>query len=66
MGCFRIDAVFIKKVNENLKLSDEKADFKAGFVLKEGKIKINVSIDVLLTQARQELEIELAKELFSD
>ena len=62
----RIDTAFIKKVNENLKLSNEKGDFKAGFVLKEDKIKINVSIDVLLAQARQELEIELAKELFSD
>lgn len=62
----RIDAAFVKKVNENLKLSDKKGDFKAGFILKEGKININVSIDVLLAQARQELEIELAKKLFSD
>ena len=61
-----IDAAFIKKVNDGLKLSDKRGDFKAGFVLKEGKIKINVSIDVLLTQARRELEIELAKGLFGN
>ena len=62
----RIDDAFVKKINENLKLSDEKGGFKAGFVLKQGNIKVNVSIDVLLAQARRELEIELAKELFSD
>jgi len=48
----------------NLKLSDQKQDLGAGFILKRGKIKTNVSIDVLLDQARKELEIELAKELF--
>ena len=69
----RIDQELIKQVNRelgpgykgNLKLSDERQDLGAGFILKRGKIKTNVSIDVLLDQARKELEIELAKELFS-
>ena len=68
----RIDQQMINKVNQklgpgskgNLKLSDEKQNLGAGFVLRQGRIKNNVSIDVLLNQARKELEIQLAKELF--
>jgi vacuolar-type H+-ATPase subunit E/Vma4 len=48
----------------NLRLADERHDFGGGFILKRGKIKNNVSFDVLLAQARRDLEIELAKELF--
>jgi V/A-type H+-transporting ATPase subunit E len=70
----RIDKEFIKQINHklgpdhkgNLKLSDEKQDLGSGFILKRGKIKTNVSIEVLLNQARKELEIELAKELFGN
>ena len=70
----RIDHEFIKQINRelgsgkksDLKLSDEKQDIGAGFILKRGKIKTNVSIQVLLEQARKELEIELAKELFGN
>ncbi len=70
----RIDREFIKKINNelgsgkkgNLKLSGQKQDIGAGFILKRGKIKTNVSIGVLLDQARKELEIDLAKELFSE
>ena len=69
----RIDDKFIKKINNklgherkgNLKLSNQKQPIGAGFILKRGKIKNNVSLDVLLVQARKELEIDLAKELFS-
>ena len=69
----RIDHKFIKQINHklgpgykgNLRLSDEKQDLGGGFILRRGKIKTNVSIEVLLAQARKELEIELAKELFS-
>ena len=69
----RIDHEFIKKINRelgtgkksDLKLSDQKQDIGAGFILKRGKIKTNVSMAVLLGQARKELEIELAKELFA-
>ena len=70
----RIDQEFIKEINreldpgykDNLRLSDERQDLGAGFILKRGKIKTNVSIEVLLGQARKELEIELAKELFEE
>lgn len=70
----RIDREFIKKINSelasskkgNLRLSNQKQDIGAGFILKRGKIKTNVSMEVLLGQARKELEIELAKELFSE
>lgn len=70
----RIDQEFVKQVNRdlgpgyqgNLRLSDQRQNLGAGFILKRGKIKTNVSVDVLLDQARKELEIELAKELFTD
>ena len=70
----RIDQKFIKQVNRelgpgfkgNLRLSNEKQDIGAGFILRRGKIKNNVSLKVLLDQARKELEIELAKEVFGD
>ena len=68
----RIDQNFIKQINRklgpgyqgNLRLSSEKQDIRAGFILRRGKIKNNVSLDVLLAQARKALEIELAKDLF--
>jgi V/A-type H+-transporting ATPase subunit E len=70
----RIDHEFIKQVNRqlgpgykgNLRLSNERQDLGSGFILKRGKIKTNVSLEVLLSQARKELEIELAKGLFAD
>jgi V/A-type H+-transporting ATPase subunit E len=70
----RIDQQLIDQVNErlrsnnskgNLSLSDKKQNLGGGFILKRGKIKNNVSLDVLLAQAKRDLEIELAKELFS-
>ena len=70
----RIDQKFIKNINRelgpgykgNLRLSGEKQNLGGGFILKRGKIKNNVSIEVLLAQARKELEIELAKKLFGE
>ena len=70
----RIDQAFIKQVNRelgpgykgNLRLSNERQNLGGGFVLRRGKIKNNVSLEVLLAQARKELEIELAKELFEN
>jgi len=70
----RIDQEFIDRVNKQLsskgkgelKISDQKLDIGGGFILKRGQIKTNVSLDVLLEQARKELEIDLAKELFED
>lgn len=70
----RIDQAFIEQVNKklgsdnkgNLRLADVRQNLGAGFILSRGKIKNNVSLEVLLTQARKELEIELAKELFGN
>jgi V/A-type H+-transporting ATPase subunit E len=70
----RIDQNFIKQINRrlgpgykgNLRLADEKQNLRGGFVLRRGKIKNNVSFEVLLNQARKELEIELAKALFKN
>ena len=70
----RIDPDLIDEVNgqldrdgkRELRLSDERQYLGGGFILKRGKIKNNVSLDVLLAQARRDLEIELAKELFEN
>jgi len=68
----RIDEQFISQINQqlsssnkgNLKLSDERSDIGAGFILRRGKIKNNASIGVLLAGVRKELEAEFARELF--
>jgi len=68
----RIDQSFIKTVNRqlgsgykgNLRLSETRANLGGGFVLKRGKIRINVTLPVLIADARQSLETELANELF--
>ena len=68
----RIDDKFISQINQQLgpdkkgrlKLSGERQNLGAGFILKHGKIKVDVSTEVLLNQARRKLEIELAKDLF--
>ncbi|NQT04271.1 MAG: hypothetical protein HQ580_19750 [Planctomycetes bacterium] len=70
----RISEDLIKEVNRQLssdrksklKLSGQRQDLGAGFILTRGKVKTNVSIEVLLDQARKELEIQLAKELFEN
>ncbi len=69
----RIDQKLIKHVNRelgpgfkgNLRLANETQNLTAGFILKRGKIKNNVSLDVLLQRARKGLEIELARKLFA-
>lgn len=68
----RINEDFIRQVNSELggghkgelRLSSEREDLGGGFILRRGKIKTNVSTEVLLGQARKKLEIELAEELF--
>ncbi len=68
----RIDQDFIKSINRelgpgfkgNLRLSNQKRPIEGGFLLRRGKITTNVSFDVLLSQARNNLEIELANDLF--
>jgi V/A-type H+-transporting ATPase subunit E len=69
----RIDQQFIKQINRelgpgykgNLRLANETHELGGGLILKRGKIKNNASLQVLLAQARKDLEIELAKELFA-
>ncbi len=69
----RIDEKFIKQINNklgperkgNLKLSRQTQPIGPGLNLKRGKIKNHVSLDVLLTQTRKDLEIDLVKDLFS-
>jgi len=64
----RIDQNFIQQMNAklepnikgNLRLSEERQDIGAGFILRRGKIKANASLDVLLNQARKDLEARLA------
>jgi V/A-type H+-transporting ATPase subunit E len=70
----RINHDLINQVNQQLgpdrkgavRLSDERHNLGAGFILRRGKVKTNVSLEVLLDQARKALEIELAKQLFED
>jgi len=70
----RIDQQLIDKVNErmgsdkksHLKLSGQKQALGSGFILKRDKIKINFTFDVLLNNARKELEIDLAKKHFAN
>jgi vacuolar-type H+-ATPase subunit E/Vma4 len=69
----RINAAMIKDVNRQLKtdgkgeltLSSTKAGIDGGFILSSGNVRMNVSIDVLVSQAREDLELELAEELFA-
>lgn len=70
----RINDKFIKEVNRrlgpgykgNLRLARDQADIEGGFILRRGKVQINVSIDVLVAQAREELEMEIATTLFGE
>jgi V/A-type H+-transporting ATPase subunit E len=70
----RIDEKFINRINQKLgpdrkaglKLSEERRQLGAGFILRRGRIQNNVSLEVLLAQARKDLEIDLARDLFGD
>jgi len=69
----RIDQRLVGDVNNtlregskgNLTLAEDKHNLRGGFVLRRGRIRTNVSIDVLVEQARNDLVMELAKDLFS-
>ena len=69
----RITQHLIKTVNRqlgpgykgNLRIASDRADIANGFILRRGKIQINVSTEVLIAQGREALEVELAAELFS-
>ena len=67
----RIDAGFLEVVNRklgdrgHLTIADDRSDIDAGFVLRRGKVRTNASLEVLLEQVKEELETEIAKELFN-
>ena len=69
----RIDAAMIKEVNKRLRtegkgelsLSSERAAIDGGFIVSNGDVRMNVSIDVLVSQVREKLELEVAEELFA-
>jgi len=69
----RIDQNLVNAINDKLagdkkrelRLADDRHNLSGGFILRRGKIKSNVSPDVLLEQARNALVIELAQSLFS-
>ncbi len=68
----RIDQGLVKQVNRklvngfkgNLMLSEERADIEAGFLLRRGKVQVNVSTDVLVSMLRDAMESEIAGILF--
>lgn len=73
-GETRITERVIKEANRqlgtgfkgNLHLASDKANIDKGFILRRGKVQINVSIDVLVGQARESLEMELTTTLFGE
>jgi vacuolar-type H+-ATPase subunit E/Vma4 len=68
----RVDQEVVKQVNRKLgpgfkgklELSSEKANIAGGFILQRGNVKTNVSIEVLISSARAELEMEIAEQMF--
>ena len=70
----RISNGLIKNINRqlgpefkgNMQLAKDTADIEGGFILRRGKTQINVSVDVLISQAREMLEMELSNELFGN
>jgi len=70
----RINDRLIKEVNRqlgpgykgNLRMSNDRADFDSGFILRRGRVQVNVSTDVLVAQAREALETEIAAVLFAE
>lgn len=69
----RVDDKLVAEVNSRLQgqgkgsltLAEDRHGLRGGFVLRRGRIRTNVSIDVLVAQARNDLVMDLAKDLFS-
>ncbi len=70
-----LDAKFLAEVNEelagrglagNLRMSPDDARAARGCVMREGGVEINLSVDILLQQAFQDTEDELAGVLFEE
>lgn len=50
----------------NLRMASDRADISSGFMLRRGKVQINVSTAVLVAQAREALEMEIIGKLFGE
>lgn len=53
-----------KLVDKKLKVSSDPVNIKGGFILKQGDITINCSLEKLLEDKKEELTSEIASELF--
>jgi V/A-type H+-transporting ATPase subunit E len=73
-GESQINDKVIKEINRRLgpgfkgglHLARDRADISSGFILRRGKVQVNVSIDVLVAQAREALEMEITTTLFGE
>jgi len=55
-----------EKRGTRLKISEEKAPIIGGFILRRGLVDVNCSWEMLIRTAREELEAETVKKLFSN
>lgn len=68
----RIHQAFLEKLNAELnwqakgglKLSPIREDIRGGFILSSGKVRINASTDVIVSQLRGMMDMEFAAQLF--
>ncbi|HML73839.1 MAG TPA: V-type ATP synthase subunit E [Anaerohalosphaeraceae bacterium] len=68
----RINQDFLNRINGelagqgkgHLHLSSTREDISGGFILSSGKVRINASVDVLVAQLRDAMEMQLTAELF--
>jgi len=70
----KISKSFIEDINKELKSKGEKGELKlstsylpikGGVVIGSGKIRKNISLEFLLKKIREELEIQISKDLFN-
>ena len=65
-----LDANWLKGYNEKhgtrLKMAEERAPIIGGFILRRGLVDVNCSWEMLIRTAREELEAETVKKLFSN
>lgn len=52
------------RAGKKLTLADEKADISGGFILKNGKISVNCSWEMLINASREKFEFDVVKRLF--
>jgi len=68
----RIDQAFLDEVSRSLgrgnglKLSDERRQIQGGFILHEGMVETNCTLDTILGDVRERVETEVASILFGD